>query len=58
LINGKITTHFQTGTAETAGHNWKMIWLIPCIMAIVVTAAFAVLFKENSKPPAEQESLS
>ncbi len=51
LINGKITTHFQTTTAETAGHNWKMIWLIPCIMAVVVTAAFAMLFKENSKPP-------
>lgn len=53
LINGRVTAHFQTATAESVAHNWKMIWLIPCVMAAVITAAFALLFKENSKTPTE-----
>ncbi len=44
LINGKITTHY----AIEGGHNWKMIWLIPCIMAAVIVVVFALLFKENN----------
>lgn len=54
LINGKITTHYATED----GHNWKMIWLIPCVMAAVVVVVFALLFKENGKAELESESNS
>jgi len=57
LINGEVTKHYQITTAETVGHNWKMIWLIPCVMAALVIAAFALLFRENSKSDAEEEKI-
>jgi len=47
LINGKITSYYAL-EGEAGGHNWKMIWLIPCVMAAVVMAAFALFFKEKN----------
>ena len=49
LINGKITEYYTVDD----GHNWKMIWLIPGIMAAVIVVVFALFFKENDKPQAE-----
>lgn len=51
LINGRITRYY-TIDSDVTSHNWMMIWLIPCVMATVVAAAFALLFKENGKPQA------
>jgi nucleoside transporter len=48
LINGKITKYYAL-EGDAGGHNWFMIWLIPCIMAAVVVVVFALLFKENGK---------
>ncbi|AQQ70019.1 Putative nucleoside transporter YegT [Limihaloglobus sulfuriphilus] len=45
LINGKVTRYYET--AGDIGHNWKMIWLIPCIMAGVVAILFGILFKDE-----------
>ena len=45
LINGKITSYYTT----EAGHDWKMIWLIPCAMALVIVVVFAVFFKDDKK---------
>lgn len=52
LINGKITSYYAL-EGEAGGHNWKMIWLIPCVIATVVMAAFALFFKENNKTQPE-----
>jgi len=46
LINGRITGYYAID-GESVGHNWKMIWLIPCVMAAVIMVVFALLFKEN-----------
>jgi nucleoside transporter len=45
LINGKVTRYYET--AGDIGHNWKMIWLIPCIMAGVVAILFGIMFKDE-----------
>jgi len=45
LINGWVTTHY---TAADGSHNWKMIWLVPAVMAGVVAVVFSILFKDNN----------
>lgn len=52
LINGYITRHYVINGSPVS-HNWMMIWLIPCAMAVVVIVVFALLFKENVKCNAE-----
>jgi len=32
--------------------NWHMLWLIPCIVAAVITIAFFALFRDDSNEPA------
>jgi len=46
LINGRITGRYVIEGGDVA-HDWKMIWLIPCVMAAVVMVVFALLFNEN-----------
>lgn len=52
LINDRITKHYEIA-GDPVTHNWKMIWLIPCIMAAVVVVVFALMFKENGKAESE-----
>ncbi len=35
-------------------NDWQMIWLIPCVMAAVVTIAFWALFRENKEAPEDR----
>lgn len=47
LVNGWVTGHYTVTAAEGAGHNWRMIWLVPAVMAAVVATIFALLFKDE-----------
>lgn len=44
-IAGLVTDHFKT----PAGHDWRSIWMVPAVIAVVVAILFAVVFKDNSK---------
>ena len=47
-IAGPVVKHFQIMQgAEIVGHDWKMVWIIPAVMAAVVIVVFGLLFKEN-----------
>ncbi len=43
-ISGRIVEHFSTD----GGHSWGHIWPVPALMAAVVFALFALLFKERT----------
>jgi MFS family permease len=32
------------------GHDWRSIWLLPCIFAAAIALLFAIIFKEPEKP--------
>jgi len=50
LINGLITGHYEAmDAAGNTIHNWRMIWLIPAVMAAVVALLFTLLFKDKGK---------
>jgi hypothetical protein len=36
--------------------NWKVFWMFPCLMALVVTVVFAVAFWDKYKEEGESES--
>ncbi len=38
-------------TEKLLGHNWKIIWQVPCFMAVIVIIGFALLFKEKRELP-------
>jgi len=53
-ISGWIVDKFVSGTGiiggqEVALHNWKNIWLVPCVMAVVIIIAFVALFHEKKQ---------
>jgi nucleoside transporter len=46
-ISGQVVEKYQTSLNRViTGHDWQTIWIIPAVMAFVVIALFAVLFKE------------
>jgi nucleoside transporter len=45
LVSGPIVDAYAT----TDNHDWKMIWLIPAAIALVVVLLFLLLFRENKK---------
>jgi nucleoside transporter len=47
IISGRVVGHFADGAAETIGHDWRSIWLIPAAMAGAVMILFALLFHER-----------
>lgn len=48
LINGWVTGHYETASVTGAvDHNWRMIWLIPAVMAAVVAVLFLIFFRER-----------
>jgi len=44
-ISGRVVEHFTTDT----GHQWRDIWPLPAVMALVVLVLFALLFTEKNK---------
>lgn len=45
LIAGNVVGHFEVNGA----YNWTSVWMVPLTMAVVFTAGFLVLFKEDIK---------
>ena len=52
-IAGLITDAYTSGTA----FNWKMIWIIPAGIALVVFLLFAVSFNDKNEKPITDQSL-
>jgi len=54
LINGWVvnTKYAIEEAGEVVGHHWKPIWMIPAVMAMIITVVFALSFREklNSQP--------
>src|SRR6185503_833928 len=50
-LAGNIYNKFQT---EDGGHDWKMIWVIPAVIAVVVLVSFALIFKNEKITSAPQ----
>lgn len=46
---GLISEHYKLAEA---GHNWQAIWLVPAVIAGVITLLFVLLFKEPKKATA------
>lgn len=46
LVSGPIVDAYATGNT----HDWKAIWMVPAIIAAVVTILFVLFFRENKKP--------
>ncbi|MEO5995349.1 MAG: nucleoside permease [Chitinophagaceae bacterium] len=44
-IAGMVTDHYKTAD----GHDWKIIWMVPAAIAVVVSILFTIIFKDNSK---------
>jgi nucleoside transporter len=44
ILAGPIGDAFTTGNTR----NWRMIWLIPCALAAVITLFFALTFKDSA----------
>jgi uncharacterized membrane protein len=56
LINGWVTARYAIKeVGEVVGHHWRPIWIIPAVMAVIITVVFALSFREklNSQPAEE-----
>ena len=40
---------YVSHTVSATEHDWKGIWLIPAVMAVVTAAVFALFFREKKK---------
>ena len=57
LISGRVVDMYKL--AEPIGkveHNWRSIWLVPGVMAIVITILFVLTFHDNTKVNHKEES--
>ena len=50
LLSGRIFDNYQLAGGT---HDWRMIWLIPAGIALVVLVLFLLLFRERTAAPAE-----
>ncbi|MCY7311162.1 MAG: MFS transporter, partial [Chitinophagaceae bacterium] len=41
--------YVDKNSLTTGGHNWKNIWIFPCLFAAGVSLMFLVLFKNDKK---------
>lgn len=46
LVSGPIVDAYAVGDT----HDWRAIWLVPAIIAAVVTILFVLFFRDNRKP--------
>ncbi|WP_256011997.1 nucleoside permease [Desertivirga xinjiangensis] len=52
LVSGPIVDAYSSGDV----HNWKMIWLIPALIAAVVLLLFVLLFKDRKSVNAREDA--
>ena len=53
LLSGRIFDSYQLAGGT---HDWRMIWLIPAGIALVVLLLFLLLFRERATAPAETDA--
>lgn len=50
ILSGMVVKQYQLMDGDKiVGHNWPSIWIVPAIMAIVITVIFFVTFKEKAR---------
>ena len=49
-IAGIVKDAYTAGTVS----DWKMVWIIPSIIALVVFILFAIAFHDKNEKPVEQ----
>lgn len=49
LLSGSVVAMYTTGEGEAAVRDWPSIWIVPAVMAVVITVLFAVTFREKPK---------
>ena len=54
LIKDAYTTTSMVNGVSTAVSNWKMIWIIPSIIAFIVFLLFAFSFHDKNEKPVDQ----
>lgn len=47
LLSGMVVEHYTVKTGEVVSHVWSSIWMVPAIMAVVISLLFAVTFKDK-----------
>jgi len=48
LVSGRVVEHYQISEGEKiVGHHWDSIWIVPAIMALVITVLFFLVFRDK-----------
>ena len=50
-LSGAVVDHFKVGD----GHDWRAIWLVPSVLALVILGIFAVLFRPGTATAGNRE---
>lgn len=48
-LSGILTAAFALPLNSEFRFDWKMVWLIPCLISFLILIVFALFFKDNSK---------
>ena len=48
-LSGVVGQLYTVHTADAVTHNWKMIWIIPAGLSVVLSILFAALFTEQTR---------
>ena len=48
-LSGILTEAFVLPLNSEFRFDWKMVWLVPCLISVVILIVFAVFFKEKTK---------
>jgi nucleoside transporter len=48
LIGAQVAQVLANGSKVGDSYNWKSLWSVPCIMALVIAIIFVVAFKDDS----------
>ena len=56
-LSGAIVQRYTIGgLAESAGHDWRSIWLFPAIMSVVILVLFLATFSDRAGERAAREA--
>jgi len=47
-LSGILTEKFVALTSSEHSYDWKMVWLVPCLISLVILIVFALLFQERA----------
>jgi hypothetical protein len=50
-VSGKVVDAYAiTGPTGAVTHDWKSIWMVPAVGALIILVIFAILFRPKSTP--------